>query len=67
VCVKHVSVHREQACVKHVSVYTAHGKSIMYREQAYTELTCLGYLVVDLHWSRWVRSEDVVGQCCLRT
>jgi hypothetical protein len=27
----------------------------------------LGYLVVDLHWSRWVRSEDVVGQCCLRT
>jgi len=30
-------------------------------------VTYLGYLVVDLHWSRWVRSEDVVGQCCLRT
>jgi hypothetical protein len=29
-------------------------------------LTYLGYLVVDLHWSWWVRSEDVVGQCCLR-
>ncbi len=30
-------------------------------------LTYLGYLVVDLHWSRWVLSGDVLGQCCLRT
>jgi hypothetical protein len=27
----------------------------------------LGYLVVDLRWSRWVLSGDVVGQCCLRS
>jgi hypothetical protein len=26
----------------------------------------LGYLVDDLHWSRWVLSGDVVAQCCLR-
>jgi hypothetical protein len=26
-------------------------------------LTYLGYLVVDLRWSRWVLSGDVVGQC----
>jgi hypothetical protein len=30
-------------------------------------LTYLGYLVVDLRWSRWVLSGDVVSQCCLRT
>ncbi len=30
-------------------------------------VTYLGYLVVDLHWSRWVLSGDVLGQCCLRT
>ena len=30
-------------------------------------VTYLGYLVDDLHWSRWVLSGDVVGQCCLRT
>jgi hypothetical protein len=29
--------------------------------------TYLGYLVVDLRWSRWVLSGDVVGQCCLRS
>jgi hypothetical protein len=26
----------------------------------------LGYLVDDLHWSRWVLSGDVLAQCCLR-
>jgi hypothetical protein len=29
------------------------------------QVTYLGYLVVDLRWSRWVLSGDVVGQCCL--
>jgi hypothetical protein len=29
-------------------------------------LTYLGYLVDDLHWSRWVLSGDVLAQCCLR-
>ncbi len=30
------------------------------------QVTYLGYLVDDLHWSRWVLSGDVVAQCCLR-
>ncbi len=36
-------------------------------KKAALQVTYLGYLVVDLRWSRWVLSGDVVGQCCLRS